>query len=109
MTRAWMRTQKVKNARSHAIGFIQSLHHFSIFVSFAFHELVSQLRFGISANWGRNDEELRTTYWVFKVFSWRFFNYYTTVVYIQVPNYDDFLYRTGFMFCLTQAMDTRRK
>lgn len=104
-----MRMQKVKNARSHAIGFIQSLHHFSIFVSFAFHELVSQLRFGISANWGRNDEELRTTYWVFKVFSWRFFNYYITVVYIQVPNYDDFLYRTGFMFCLTQAMDTRRE
>lgn len=69
---------------------MQPRHHFSIFVSFAFHELVSQMRFGMSVIWGRSAEESRTMYWVFKGFSWRFFNYYTTIVYIQVLNYGNF-------------------
>lgn len=85
-----MRTQKVRNARSHTIGFMQPGHHLSIFVSFAFHELVSQMRFGMSVIWGRNTEESRTMYWVFRGFSWRFFNYYTTIVYIQLLNYGNF-------------------
>jgi hypothetical protein len=90
MMKAWMRTQKVRNARGHAIGFIQPVHHFLIFIRFVLLELVSQMRSYISANWGRNGDELQKTYAHLRCFSFGVSSTMIPPSYIQVPNHDGF-------------------
>ena len=104
-----MRMQKVRNARSDMIGFIQPVHYFSIFVRFAFHKLVSEYglvylhQIGVVILKSREQciGYLRGFLGVSSIIIPLSYLYKFLTMIISD--------KSGLMFCLAQAMDTRRE
>lgn len=98
----------MRNARSHTIGFIPPVHHFSIFVSFSFHKLVSEcvlvyLQIGVVILKSREQciGYLRGFLGVYSIIIPLSYLYKFLTLIISDKN--------GLMFCLAQPMDTRRE